>query len=416
MEELTLAINTIWVVVAAILVMWMHAGFTVLEAGFTRAKNTTNILMKNAYTLAAGVIIYYLVGFAFMFGDSYGGLIGTNLFALNGVEALDSTVPGSVFWFFQAVFAATAATIVSGAVAERVHFGAYALMVIIISGLIYPIVGHWIWAGGWLASLGFVDFAGSTVVHSVGGWFALVAAALIGPRIGKYVGGKVNAIPGHNMPLGTLGVLILFMGWFGFNGGSTLAAVGQDIGLVIVNTLMAGAAGIIVAMLDSWRRYGKPDISLTLNGALAGLVGITAGAAAVSPVGAMAIGALAGLLLVWVVAFIDQKLKVDDPVGAVSVHGICGAFGTLMVGLFATDGGLLYGGGFTLLGVQALGVAAVAAFIITAAYVTLKLINLVISLRVGEQEEQDGLDIHEHGTPAYSGLPVDAKAMAYNGD
>lgn len=416
MEELTLAINTIWVVVAAILVMWMHAGFTVLEAGFTRAKNTTNILMKNAYTLAAGVIIYYLIGFAFMFGDSFGGLIGTSMFALNGVEALDGTVPGSVFWFFQAVFAATAATIVSGAVAERVHFGAYALMVIIISGLIYPIVGHWIWAGGWLASLGFVDFAGSTVVHSVGGWFALVAAALIGPRIGKYVGGKVNAIPGHNMPLGTLGVLILFMGWFGFNGGSTLAAVGQDIGLVIVNTLMAGAAGIIVAMLDSWRRYGKPDISLTLNGALAGLVGITAGAAAVSPVGAMAIGALAGLLLVWVVAFIDQKLKVDDPVGAVSVHGICGAFGTLMVGLFATDGGLLYGGGFTLLGVQALGVAAVAAFIITAAYVTLKLINLVISLRVGEQEEQDGLDIHEHGTPAYSGLPVDAKAMAYTGD
>jgi Amt family ammonium transporter len=415
-EELTLAINTVWVAVAAILVLWMHAGFTVLEAGFTRAKNTTNILMKNSYTLAAGVIVYYLIGFGFMFGDSFNGLIGSSLFSLNGVEAVDTPVPGMVFWFFQAVFAATAATIVSGAVAERIHFGAYALMVIIISGLIYPIVGHWIWADGWLANLGFIDFAGSTVVHSVGGWFALVGAVMVGPRIGKYVNGKVQAIPGHNMPLGTLGVLILFMGWFGFNGGSTLAAVGEDVGLVIVNTLLAGAAGIIVAMLDSWRRYKKPDISLTLNGALAGLVGITAGAADVTPLGALVIGGLAGALLVWVVGFIDQKLKVDDPVGAISVHGVCGAFGTLMVGLFATDGGLFYGGGAAQLGIQATGVIAIATFTITGAFLTLKLISLVTDLRVGATEEHDGLDIHEHGTPAYSGLPVDPTTVALSGD
>jgi len=416
MDEMTMALNTVWVAVAAVLVLWMHAGFTMLEAGFTRAKNTTNILMKNTYTLSAGVIIYYLVGFAFMFGDTFNGLIGTNLFAVNGVEGLDLPIPGMVFWFFQAVFAATAATIVSGAVAERVHFGAYALMVIIISGLIYPIVGHWIWADGWLANLGFIDFAGSTVVHSVGGWFALVAAAMIGPRLGKYIGGKAQAIPGHNMPLGTLGVIILFMGWFGFNGGSTLAAISDDIGLVFVNTLLAGSAGIVVAMVESWRRYGKPDISLTLNGALAGLVGITAGAAAVSPVGALAIGAMAGLLLVWVVGFIDQKLKVDDPVGAVSVHGMCGAFGTLMVGVFATEGGLLYGGGFTQLGIQAIGVVAVAAFISTCAYITLKLISLFVSLRVSPKEEHEGLDIHEHGTPAYSGLPSDSNSVAISGD
>lgn len=416
MEELTLAINTVWVAVAAILVLWMHAGFTVLEAGFTRAKNTTNILMKNSYTLAAGVIVYYLIGFGFMFGDSFNGLIGTSLFALNGVEAVDTPVPGLIFWFFQAVFAATAATIVSGAVAERIHFSAYALMVIMISGLIYPVVGHWIWADGWLANLGFVDFAGSTVVHSVGGWFALVGAAMVGPRIGKYVGGKVQAIPGHNMPLGTLGVLILFMGWFGFNGGSTLAAVGEDVGLVIVNTLLAGSAGIIVAMLDSWRRYKKPDISLTLNGALAGLVGITAGAANVAPLGALAIGGLAGALLVWVVGFIDQKLKIDDPVGAISVHGVCGAFGTLMVGLFATDGGLLYGGGAAQLVTQAIGVIAIAAFTLSAAYLTLKLISLVTDMRVSATHEQDGLDMHEHGTPAYSGLPVDPTTVVLSGD
>lgn len=414
--DLTVALNTMWVLLSAILVFWMHAGFTTLEAGFSRAKNTANILMKNVYTVTAGVVVYYLVGFALMFGSDAGGLVGGSYFALGGIHALNAGLPPLTFWFFQAVFAATSATIVSGAVAERIHFGAYALFVLWITGLIYPVVGHWIWGGGWLAQLGMVDFAGSTVVHSVGGWSALVGAALVGPRIGKYVGGKAQAIPGHNMPLGALGVLILYMGWFGFNGGSTLAIVGTDVSLVVVNTLLAGAAGTILAMCDSWRRYGKPDISLTLNGALAGLVGITAGAAAVSLVGAIAIGSLAGLFLVWAVALIDQKVRIDDPVGAISVHGACGAFGTIMVGVFATDGGLLYGGGLGLLGVQVLGVAAVAAFAMAAAYVGFKLISLVVSLRVSEADEVAGLDLSEHGTPAYSGLPTEAAASALTGD
>lgn len=414
--EVSIALNTVWVLVAAILVFWMHAGFTTLEAGFTRAKNTANILMKNVYTITAGVVVYYLVGFALMFGADVGGVVGSSHFALNGIETVDAGIPPLVFWLFQAVFAATAATIVSGAVAERIHFGAYALFTLWITAVIYPVVGHWVWGGGWLAELGMVDFAGSTVVHSVGGWSALVGAALIGPRIGKYVDGKARAIPGHNMPLGALGVLILFMGWFGFNAGSTLAALDANLGLIAVNTLLGGAAGTLFAMLDSWRRFRRPDLSLTFNGTLAGLVGITAGAAAVSPVGALAIGALAGLLMVWAVTFIDQRVRVDDPVGAITVHGVCGAFGTLMVGLFAVDGGLFYGGGLALLGVQALGVAAVAAFAMTTAYVGFRLIRLLMPLRVTEKEEVEGLDIHEHGTPAYNGLPGEPMVPLAGGD
>ncbi|KUO49091.1 MAG: ammonium transporter [Desulfitibacter sp. BRH_c19] len=394
-----------FVLFAAFLVFFMHAGFTMLECGFTQAKNTVNILMKNVSTISIGTLCYFLVGFGLMFGSSKYGFFGSDGYALVFKGDVDFGIPTLAFWFFQAVFAATAATIVSGAVAERAKFSTYILFTIIITSIIYPVVGHWTWGGGWLDSLGFVDFAGSTIVHSVGGWAALVGAFLLGPRIGKYTAsGKVNPIPGHNIPLGTLGVLFLWFGWFGFNPGSTLSPFDPDLALVAANTLIAGATGTVSALLFTWIRYKKPDITLTLNGTLAGLVGITAGAQALSFVGALFTGIIAGVILVVAVELFDQILKIDDPVGAISVHGVCGAFGTIAVGLFAVDGGLLYSGSFSLLGVQIVGVLAVMAWSITVAFIAFKILGAFIGLRVSEAEEVEGLDVNEHGVEAYNNL------------
>jgi len=308
--------------------------------------------------------------------------------------------------FFQTVFAATAATIVSGAVAGRTKFSTYIIFSFIMTVVIYPISGHWVWQGeGWLTELGFIDFAGSTVVHSVGGWAALVGAILVGPRIGKYVDGKSNAIPGHNLVLGALGILILWLGWFGFNAGSELAISGDSANAVagiLITTNLAAAAGAITAMMVTWVKYGRPDISMTLNGALAGLVAITAGCAAVSPLGAFIIGIIGGVVVVFSIDTIDKKFQIDDPVGAISVHGVCGAIGTLLVGVFAIDGGLLYGGGFNQLGVQAIGVFSIAAWAIVTSFVVLFVLKKTIGLRVSKKEEVDGLDRHEHKASVYN--------------
>ncbi|MBZ4688362.1 MAG: ammonium transporter [Clostridiales bacterium] len=393
------AIDTVWTLVAAFLVFFMQAGFAMVEAGFTRAKNAGNIIMKNLMDLSVGSLLFWFIGYGIMFGSDYFGLFGTDGFlVINSGEDL-------TFWaflIFQTVFCATAATIVSGAMAERTKFIAYLLYSIGISAIIYPIVGHWIWGGGWLSELGFKDFAGSTVVHSVGGWAGLIGATILGARIGKYgKDGSVNAIPGHSITLGALGVFILWFGWFGFNPGSTVAGTDLSIGLIAVNTNLSAAAGAVTAMITSWIRYGKPDVSLTLNGALAGLVGITAGCAFVDPLGAVVIGLLSGIVLIIAVEIIDKKLKVDDPVGAVAVHGACGALGTVLVGLLDVEQGLLYGGGMSLLLVQLLGVIAVFLWTIGTSYILFKVIDATVGLRVAPQEEESGLDIHEHSLEAY---------------
>lgn len=402
------AIDTVWTLLAGFLVFFMQAGFAMVEAGFTRAKNAGNIVMKNLMDFCTGSLIYWLIGFALMFGVDKAGLIGTTGFGVSdSFEHLGLSIPIWAFLLFQTVFAATAATIVSGAMAERTKFVSYFIYSIVVSAIIYPVVGHWIWGGGWLAERGMIDFAGSTVVHSVGGWTALVGAYLLGPRIGKYTKeGKPNAIPGHSITLGALGVFILWFGWFGFNPGSTLSGTNPDIGLIAVNTNLAAAAGAIMAMIVCWIKYGKPDVSLTLNGALAGLVAITAGCAAVSPVGATLIGIFAGILVVFAVEFFDKVAKVDDPVGAVSVHAGCGAFGTALVGLFAVDGGLFYGGGTELLVTQLIGIAAVFAWTVAIAFVTFSIIKATIGLRVTEAEEVEGLDLGEHGLDAYADFVV----------
>jgi len=402
-EEVTIAIDTIWVMLAGFLVFFMHAGFSLVEIGFTRSKNTVNILMKNMLTVAVGVISFFLIGFAIMFGKDVAGLIGISGFLVQGFGNFDFGIPTLGFWFFQAVFAATSATIVSGAVAERIKFTAYLIIAFVITSLTYPVVGHWIWGSGWLSNMGFIDLAGSTVVHSVGGWSALVTAYFLGSRIGKYdKEGKVNAIPGHSIPLGALGVLILWFGWFGFNPGSTLSGNAyNDITLIASTTILAAASGTISSMVYSWVKYGKPDITFTLNGALAGLVAITAGALVVSPLGAIAIGAIAGIVLILAVTFFDNVVKIDDPVGAISVHGVCGALGTLLIGIFAVDGGLIYGNGLSLLAVQATGVGAVFLWTITVTFIAVKAVDAIVGLRVCPEEELEGLDLGEHGMLAY---------------
>lgn len=404
MADYAMSLDNVWVLLAAALVFWMQGGFALVEAGFTRSKNTANILMKNLMDFSLGTLIFWIIGYTIMFGDDLGGLIGRP-FLFFSSEAVDG-LPNLTKLIFQTVFAATAATIVSGAMAERTKFNAYLIYTVIITLIIYPISGHWIWGGGWLSNLGFIDFAGSTVVHSVGGWAALVGAAILGPRIGKYVNGKPKAIPGHNLTLGTLGVFILWLGWFGFNPGSQLAAAGTDnaiaIAHVFATTNLAAAAGAVGAMFTAWARYKRPTLSLSLNGALAGLVAITAGCAAVSPIGAALIGVMAGILLVFAVEFVERILKIDDPVGAVSVHGICGAFGTIMVGFFAVDGGLLYGGGFKQLGVQAIGVLAVFAWVMIMAFILFKVLKATNGLRVSKLIEEEGLDVYEHGEGVYN--------------
>ncbi|HOS35148.1 MAG TPA: ammonium transporter [Treponemataceae bacterium] len=404
MAELVQKIDMVWVLVAAVLVFAMQLGFALVECGFTRAKNSANIIMKNLMDFSIGSVAYYVVGFGLMFGATAGGLVGvTGLFRPEtmGLEIFDALTP-SVFIIFQTVFAATAATIVSGAMAERTQFRAYVIYSFIITLVIYPISGHWAWGGGWLGGLGFMDFAGSTVVHSVGGWAALIGAAILGPRTGKYTAeGKPNAIPGHNLPLGVAGVFVLWIGWFGFNPGSTVAA-NAEIGYIAMTTNLAAAMAAVVTMIITWIRYGKPDVSMTLNGALAGLVAITAGCNVVSFYGALAIGIVAGILIVFGVETVDKVFHIDDPVGAISVHLLNGVWGTLAIGLFATDGvGLFYGGGFAQLGVQALGVLAFGAWTVATTFILFTVLKKTVGLRVSVEEERIGLDVCEHGTSAY---------------
>lgn len=405
------AFDMLWLILAAVLVFFMQAGFAMVETGLTRAKNASNIMMKNLMDFSAGALAYWAVGWGLMYGASVSGIFGSSQFFLKGA---DSVVYRD--WMFQVVFAATAATIVSGAMAERTKFGGYLLYSVFISALIYPISGHWIWNGGWLAKLGFHDFAGSTVVHSVGAWAALVGAFFLGARRGKYIKMDdkitVKALPGHNMPLAALGVFILWFGWYGFNAGSTLSGTDPDIAHVAVTTTLAASAGAIGAMVTSWVWFGKPDPSMSLNGALAGLVGITAGTWVVSPFGALIIGLAAGILVVAAVEFIDKVLHIDDPVGAISVHGVCGAWGTLAVGLFA-DGvndpgivGLFYGGGLSQLGSQLIGIAAVFLWVVITAGLLFGLLRAAGLLRVEEKDELMGLDISEHGTESYSGFQI----------
>jgi Amt family ammonium transporter len=399
------SVNTIWVLLGAALVFFMQPGFAMLEAGLIRAKNVGNIIMKNVIDLSLGSVVFWIMGFGIMFGTSASGIIGVPDIFLFG-DTLENAAPDGVspwsFFIFQTVFAATAATIVSGAMAERTKFSAYCIYSVVISLIVYPLSGHWIWGGGWLSELGFHDFAGSTAVHLVGGAAALVGAAMLGPRIGKYSkSGKPGAIPGHSLSLAALGVFILWFGWFGFNGASTVSATGDEallsMGLIFTNTNLSAAAGAAAVMIVTWIRYKRPDVSMTLNGVLAGLVGITAGCDAVSPAGAVMIGLISGVAVVIGIEIIDKVFKIDDPVGAVGVHGVCGAAGTLCVGLFATDGGLFAGGGFGYLGVQALGVLSVVVWVVIAMLVTFSVIKLVVGLRVSKEEEIEGLDIHEHG-------------------
>ena len=403
---LQIGIDNMWLLIAGFLVMFMQPGFALVEAGFTRSKNTANILMKNLMDFAIGSILYWTIGFTLMYGDSLGGFVGIpDLFFMS--DGYGENYSDYADLFFQTVFCATAATIVSGAMAERTEFKAYLIFTIVISVFIYPISGHWTWGGGWLSQLGFHDFAGSSIVHSVGAWIGLAGSAIIGPRIGKYnKQGKPNAIPGHNLLLGALGVFILWFGWFGFNPGSQLAAAGVEnavaLGHIAVTTNLAAAAGAIAAMLVAWSRYKRPELSFSLNGALAGLVAITAGTDAVSPVGAVLIGAMAGVILPFAVEFFDKVVKVDDPVGAISVHGVSGAFGTLMVGLFSTSEGLLYGHGASLLGVQALGVLTFFVWSFGTGLLLFYILKKAKILRVSRRVEEEGLDIYEHGETAYN--------------
>ena len=400
-----IGLDTVWVLVAAALVMLMQAGFSFVELGLTRAKNSINILMKNFVDFSAGSLIFWFFGFSLMFGEDIGGFIGIGEF-MSDSNAVDG-IPFKASLIFQTVFAATAATIVSGAIAERTKFSAYLIFSVVVTAIIYPISGHWIWGGGWLSDMGFHDFAGSTVVHSVGAWVALAGAIVVGPRLGKYSSsGKSRVIPGHNLAFGALGVFILWFGWFGFNGGSQLAASGEDnavaISHIFLTTNLSAVAGAMAAMVISWVRYKKPALSITMNGALAGLVGITAGCDIVSPGSALIIGAISGTFLVFAVEFIDQKLKIDDPVGAVAVHGVSGALGTIMVGLFASEGGLFFGGGTELLVTQLIGVAAVFVWAFSLGFLLFKLIKVTIGVRVSKEQEEKGLDITEHGEEIYN--------------
>ncbi len=393
--------NTLWTCLAAFLVFFMQAGFAMVEAGFTRAKNACNIIMKNLMDFSIGSLSFWLVGFGLMFGVTSGGWFGTTNFMF---DAGDNNFNWA-FLIFQTVFCATAATIVSGAMAERTKFSSYLIYTIGITVIVYPIFGSWAWGSlmdgsGWLEARGFLDFAGSTVVHSIGGWAALAGAIVLGARIGKYDGKKTTPIPGHNIPLAALGVFILWFGWFGFNPGSTTAVGGGSFAFIAVTTNLSAAAGAIAAMAVSWVWFKKPDPSFALNGALAGLVAITAGCDAIPVHFAALTGLLAGVLVVFSCVFFD-RIRIDDPVGAISVHGVCGAWGTLAVGLFHADVGLFAGGGATQLGIQALGVAAAFLWAFPVSFGIFYAIHATVGLRVSPQEEAEGLDLTEHGIYAY---------------
>jgi Amt family ammonium transporter len=413
--DLALSLDTVWMLLAAMLVFFMQPGFALVEAGFTRTKNTANILMKNLVDFSFGSLLFWAVGFGLMFGA--GSFIGMpHLFQF---DFIDQELPKAGFLIFQTVFCATAATIVSGAMAERTKFSIYVIYTIFISVLIYPVSGHWTWGGGWLmngeegsfmiSTFGatFHDFAGSTIVHSVGGWVALVGAAVLGARLGKYgKDGKSRAIPGHNLTVASLGVFILWFGWFGFNPGSQLAASGEAnrvaISHVFLTTNLSAAAGAVSSLFTSWLRYKKPSLSLTLNGALAGLVGITAGCDVVNPAGAVIIGAVCGAAMLYAVSFIDLALKIDDPVGASAVHGVCGFTGTVLTGLLAVEGGWLFGGGPSFFLAQLFGATVIGLWAAGAGFVLFKGLDLIFGLRVSKRVEEEGLDIYEHGETAYN--------------
>lgn len=400
MELLTT--NNVWMMICTALVFFMHLGFSFLEIGLTRQKNTINILFKNIFIITIGLLLYCLVGFNLMYPGEFNGFLGFSGFGLSSPltaeGALDLTYnEGYTYWtdfLFQGMFAATAATIVSGAVAERIKIVPFMIFTVIYVGIVYPIAGSWKWGGGFLQDMGFYDFAGSTLVHSVGGWAAVVAVCLLGPRIGKFKEGKAQAIPGHNIPLATAGVLILWLGWFGFNGGSVLSADPGLTSVTLVTTCLAAAAGGVVAMLVSTAMYKNLDLTMFLNGILGGLVGITAGADVVSPTSAVIIGAIAGVLIVLAVSFIDNKLKLDDPVGAIAVHLVCGIWGTLAVGIFSTNPEHSF---LT----QLIGVACYGVFCLITAFIIIFALKKTVGIRVSEKEELEGLDAHEHGMDAY---------------
>lgn len=405
MENTLFTINNVWMMICTALVFLMHLGFSLLEIGLTRQKNTINILFKNVFILSVGVVLYALVGFNLMYPGSFiYGILPDHFFTLFGLSVPENGLTaeyasgGYTYWtdfLFQGMFAATAATIVSGAVAERVKLGSFMIFTIFYVGLVYPITGSWKWGGGWLNDLGFYDFAGSTLVHSVGGWAALIAVWLLGARIGKFnKDGSVGAIPGHSIPLATAGVLILWLGWFGFNGGSVLSADPGKTSLVLVTTCLAAASGGLTALLVSLLRNKQYDLSMFLNGLLGGLVGITAGADMMGVTDSIVIGIIAGILIVLGVGFVD-KLKLDDPVGAIPVHLICGIWGTLAVGIFGEMAS------WEQLGKQAIGVVAIATFCVIFSYIILSILKKTVGIRVSEEEEQEGLDIHEHGMDAY---------------
>lgn len=430
-EELTAAdvqvtLNNIWVLVCAFLVIFMNAGFAMVETGFCRQKNAVNVLTKNLIVFALATLAFWFIGFSLMFGANGNGWVGWGSFFLGGAPELYGLGPDGInltkdtFFLFQVAFAGTAATIVSGAVAERIKFVDFLIFSVLLTAIAYPITGHWLWGGGWLAQLGFHDFAGSTIVHSVGGWAALMGAAFLGPRMGKYSAeGQVNALPGHNLSIATLGCLILWLGWFGFNPGSQLAA-DSAVAYIAVTTNLGAAAGGVAATFVSWAMSGKPDLSMTINGILAGLVSVTAGCFVFGYAGAFWAGLIGGIIVVFAVGFFDS-IKIDDPVGATSVHLVCGIWGTLAVGLFAnpnnfTQGGegiagLFYGGGLGQLGIQILGVLTVGLFTVVLSTIFWLVVKSVLGLRVSAEEEMKGLDIGEHGMEAYSGFLKDTSDM-----
>ncbi len=394
-------LNFVWTLIAACLVFFMQAGFAMVESGFTRAKSAVNIMMKNLMDFSMGSIAFWAIGFGLMFGSSGTGWFGTDGFFLSGWTGPEGDQWVLAFWMFQCVFAATAATIVSGAVAERTKFTGYLIYSVVLCAFIYPVFGSWAWGsllngGGWLENLGFIDFAGSTVVHSIGGWAALAGAIVLGPRIGKYgPKGEVRAIPGHNIPMAAIGVFILWLGWFGFNPGSTTTG-DSSIAMIFVTTNLSAATGAIFAMATSWIMFNKPDIGMSLNGALAGLVGITAGCANVSPTSAVIIGAISGVLVVLSVVTID-KMHIDDPVGAISVHGVCGAWGTLAAGLFNMGGTSTM-----IITTQLIGMGAAFVWAFGTAFILFKVIDMTIGLRISKEDELLGVDITEHGAHAYN--------------
>jgi len=405
-NNLASGIDTIWVLLCAALVFFMEGGFAFLEAGFIRAKNSMNIVMKVFTDSTIGMLSYWAVGFGIMYGLDRAGFFGSTGFFMDGdLNHIQLRIPVYAYWLFQAAFAMAMASIVSGAVAERMKYGPYIIYTALATALIYPIAGHWVWGvNGWLGKLGMMDFAGSAVVHAVGGWSALAAVLVLGPRTGKYnKDGTLNVLPAHNMHLAFLGTFILWFGWFGFNPGSSLSGLDMNIARIAMTTNLAAAAGGTAGILFTMFKYGKADPSMAMNGALAGLAAITAGTAYVHPAGAVVIGGVAGILVVLAVSFFD-KIRADDPVGAIAVHGAGGTWGVLAVGLFAQDGGLFYGGGPRLLAVQALGVLTVSIWAFATTYLIFTALKKTVGIRVSAQEEFEGLDINEHGIPAYTGL------------